>query len=81
MRRLGTDTVIVAESLKLIDFDRLVSLNSSAAYLWERLPDSDFDTDTAAALLTARYDVGIDTARADARELLASWIEAGIIEN
>lgn len=80
LRRLGTESVIVAESLDLIDFDRIVSLNSSAAYLWEELPDTDFDTVTAASLLTARYDVDMDTALADASELLDAWKDAGIIE-
>ena len=81
LRRLGTEIMIVAESLDLINFDRIVSLNSSAAYLWEELPDTDFDTETAAALLTARYDVEMKTALADARELLDGWKEAGIIED
>ena len=33
LRHLGTEAVIVAESLEMIDFNRLVSLNDSAAYI------------------------------------------------
>ena len=80
LRRLGKEAVIVAESLELIDFDRLVSLNDSAAYIWESLPASGFDTDTVIKLLTERYDVDITTATLDARELIDIWVEAGIIE-
>ena len=80
MRRLGPEAVIVAESLDLIDFDRLVSLNSSAAYVWETLADNEFSADTVARLLMARYEVDETTARADALELLEVWLRAGIIE-
>lgn len=81
LRRIAGEAVIVGESLELIDFDSIVSLNASAAYVWEALADAPFDEGTVARLLTARYDVDADTARADARELLDSWLEAGIIEN
>lgn len=79
LRRLGTEAMIVAESLDLIDFDKLVSLNDSATYVWESLPDTDFDTDTIARLLTDRYDVDEATARTDAQELIDIWLKAGII--
>ncbi|MDE6805065.1 MAG: PqqD family protein [Muribaculaceae bacterium] len=81
LRHLGTEAVIVAESLEMIDFNRLVSLNDSAAYIWEMLPDSDFDIDTVTTLLTERYDVDKATAYADARELVEVWLQAGIIKD
>ncbi|MDE6340986.1 MAG: PqqD family protein [Muribaculaceae bacterium] len=80
MRRLGQDAVIVAESPDMVDFDRIVSLNSSAAYVWENLPDTDFNTDDVAEILTDRYDVERNPARKDAEALLATWLSAGIIE-
>ena len=79
MRRLGHEAMIVAESLDLIDFDRIVSLNSSAAYIWETLPDSDFSIRTITDLLTKRYDIDSDTAYKDAEELAGTWLKAGII--
>ena len=79
MRRLGHEAMIVAEILDLIDFDRIVSLNSSAAYIWETLPNSDFNIRTIADLLTKRYDVNGDTAYKDAEELARTWLKAGII--
>lgn len=48
LRRLGTEFVIVAESLDLIDFNHLVSLNESAAYIWESLPDPQTETNSDA---------------------------------
>ncbi|MDE5813281.1 MAG: PqqD family protein [Muribaculaceae bacterium] len=80
MRRLGRDAMIVAESVDLIDFDRIVSLNSSAAYIWETLPDSGFTIRTIIDILLQRYDVEEDTAQKDAEELVDTWLEAGIIK-
>ena len=79
LRQLGSEAMIVAESLDLIDFGKLVSLNDSATYVWESLPDTDFDTDTIVKLLTDRYDVDETTARKDAQELADTWLKAGVI--
>ena len=79
LRRLGREAMIVAESLDLIDFDRIVSLNSSAAYIWETLPNSDFNIRTIADLLIKRYDVDSATAYTDAEELAGIWLKAGVI--
>lgn len=70
----------MGESLNLIDFDRIVSLNESAAYVWENLPASGFDMATITHLLTDRYDVEEATAERDARELAEVWLKAGVIE-
>ena len=80
MRRLGQEAMIVAESVDLIDFDRIVSLNSSAAYVWEILPDSDFTIQDITDLLMDRYDVDEAVARKDAEDLVKVWQNAGIIK-
>lgn len=80
MRRLGQDAMIVAESVDLIDFDRIVSLNSSAAYVWESLPDTDFTIRCITDLLMHRYDVEENIALKDAEELANMWLKAGIIK-
>ena len=79
MRRLGQEAMIVAESVELIDFDRIISVNSSAAYVWESLPDSNFTIETIIELLMQRYDVEESVARKDAEELVKVWLKAGII--
>ena len=79
MRRLGQEAMIVAESVDLIDFDRIVSLNSSAAYVWENLPDSDFTIQDITDLLMDRNDVDEAVARKDAEDLVKVWLIAGII--
>ena len=80
MRRLGQEAMIVAESVDLIDFDRIVSLNSSAAYVWESLPDTGFTTRTITDILMRRYDVDDKIACKDAEDLVNVWLKAGIIK-
>ena len=79
LRHIGDEAILLAESLELVDFNCLVTLNSSAAYIWESLADDDFDADTIASLLTARYDVDELTARNDSLQLIDKWIQASII--
>ena len=81
LRTLGSENMIVAESLDLIDFDRIVSLNESAAYIWESLPEEGFEVDDIIALLRERYEVSLETATKDAGELVDIWLKGEIIEN
>jgi transposase-like protein len=82
LRRIGTEVVIIGESSDLINFDHLVSLNPSAAYVWEALDSQiEFDVDTVAGLLAKHYDVDEETASKDAQELLNQWKQAEIIED
>ena len=48
------------------DMTRIVSLNPSSMYLWEKLRGREFTAADAALLLTERYEVDADTARKDA---------------
>ena len=60
------------------DMTRIVSLNPSSMYLWEKLREREFTA--AALLLTERYEVDADTARKDAGRWIASLAECGIVE-
>lgn len=80
LREVAGQSVIAGEGLKQIDFNKLIALNPTAAYLWQQVEDKEFTADTLAALLTARYEVDEATARKDAAGILAEWQEAGLIE-
>ena len=80
LREIGTDHVVVPEGIEVIDFNKLISLNGSAKYLWEALQDKDFTVEDVASLLTAKYEVAEEVAKADAAKLVAKWQEIGLIE-
>lgn len=81
LRTVCGEKVIVGEGLGAIDFGKLVSLNDTAAWIWEKAGElGDFSVDTLAAALCDAYEVDADTARADVGKLLAQWQELGIVE-
>ncbi len=80
LRPLGTEFILVGESADLVDFNRMVTLNESAAYLWRRAEQAPaIDADVLALWLQEEYEVGVQQAHADAAEVLKSWQLAGLI--
>lgn len=75
------DKVIVAHGLNNIDFNTLIQLNDSAAYLWEQISDGRaFDKGVLADLLLEAYEgVTREQAEADAETLIRQWQELQII--
>lgn len=80
LRQIGDEQIVVGEGLEQVDFNKIICLNSSAAYLWENLQGRDFTNEDAAHLLTEKYDVDSDKAIEDVGVLLSSWKGAGLIE-
>lgn len=80
LRTVCGEKILVAEGKQYIDFNFIVSLNESAAYLWEALQDKTFFTPIDMAhLLTAKYEIEATTALKDAEALAKQWQEIGII--
>ena len=80
LRDLGSEFVLVAEGLEAVDFSRMISMNASAAFLWEEVEGTDFDVDTLASLLMEEFDITRETAEQDATKLLQNWKDANLIE-
>lgn len=80
MRNVCGENIIVAEGNVNIDFTNILSLNESAAYLWQRIGDEHFDIDTLTQWLMEEYEVDIDTARQDVIAMVDKWLELNIIE-
>ena len=79
LRELGDDAIVIGEGLT-VDFQRLISLNSSAAYLWKQVEGREFDVQTLTDLLLDEYEVERPEAEEAAAELAKAWIGAGIAE-
>lgn len=74
------EKIVVAEGRENIDFTKIISMNDSAAYLWEKVQNIDFDVETLKKLLCEEYDVDEATALADSKTIVNQWLEAGIIK-
>lgn len=79
LRKLGKEYIVVGEGLAQVNFNKMVSLNATAAYLWESVEDRDFTVADLTALLLERYEVEEDVAARDAAALAQAWVEAGIV--
>lgn len=80
LRQLGKEYLLIAESVNLVNFNAMITLNESAAFLWRNVADKDsFDEHTLADLLLAEYEVSPEQALADARKTISSWLGAQLI--
>ena len=79
LRKLGKEHIVVGEGLGQVNFNKMISLNASAAYLWESVEGKDFSVDDLVALLLDRYEVEEEVARRDAQALADAWMEAGVV--
>lgn len=81
MRKLGLEYIITAEGVELINFNKMIALNESAAFLWESVQDKEeFSVDTLADLLVEQYGIDRELALKDSAAVAQKWIEAGIAE-
>ena len=80
LRTLCGEHIVTGEGLARVDFSKVVSLNATAAWLWEQVQGREFGPEDLVTLLTGRYDVDEAQARTDVDKLLATWQEAGLIE-
>ena len=80
LRQLLGEYVITGEGLERVNFNKIINLNATAAYLWESVQDKEFTAETLADLLMDRYEVDRETALKDSQTLVQSWTEAGLIE-
>ena len=82
LRDICGEKVIIAEVLENMNFSKLISLNESAAYIWEAISKmQSFDANAMAKLLLDEYDVTEDEALTDANNLLTEWKTQGLIED
>lgn len=72
LRKVAGETIIVNQGTTEADLTRIISLNSSAQLLWEKLSDKEFTHEDAAKVLEETYGIGHEQAITDAN----TWIDA-----
>ena len=81
LRPLGTEYILVAEGLEVADSSRMVSMNTTAAFLWKEVEGKDFNAQTLADILVNNWKVSPETAAKDIDNLLLSWKKADVLED
>ena len=79
LHQIGEEYIVMHDGSTNVDFSRIINLNRTAAYLWQRFRDIDFDANTLTAALTERYDVAPEQARRDAEAFIQSLQRCGIL--
>ena len=81
LRQICGEYVVVGEGLAQVNFNKMLSLNATAAYLWEQVQGKDFTVEDLVTLLTDKYEVSADQARQDALKLVQVWQEQGVAQD
>ena len=80
LRKIADEYIMIVGSGDSLDYTQAVSLNDSAAYLIESVRGKDFTLEDWVELLTYRYEVSGEQARADVELLIQMLKEAEIID-
>lgn len=78
LRKVGGRNVVVAVGAASREFNGIIKLNETGAFLWELLKTERTPEELTAALL-AEYDIGEDTAAADVGAFLKKLEEAELL--
>lgn len=79
LRSICGEYVVVGEGLSQINFNKMLSMNDSAAYLWKEVEGKEFSAEDLIQLLLDRYEVSREQAAADVEKLLEIWIKEGVV--
>lgn len=79
LRDVMGQATVIGEGVDQVNFNKLITLNSSAAFLWKEVEGKEFDVETLAALLIDEYGIDEDLAARDAKAIAEKWTEAGLI--
>ena len=80
LRDVLGDKALVGEGADAINFGKLISLNDTAAWLWEKASElGDFTEEQLVDALLQAYDVDKAKAQADVTKLINTWKEMGVI--
>lgn len=80
LREMCGEHIVAGEGIEHINFNKLISLNSTAAFLWNEVIGKEFTAETMAELLIGRYGIDKELALKDSERLINAWLEAGIAE-
>ena len=73
--------IIIPAGEENIDFSHIISLNPTAAYLWEKIAEkAEFTIEDMAQLLLDEYEVEEDIALEDCKLIAERWAEMGLID-
>ncbi len=80
IREICGEKVLSGEGSDCVNFNKLIRLNDSAAYLLESVGLSEFSEETLVSLLLGKYDVTPEVALSDVRAMCYELKDNGVVE-
>ena len=81
LREVCGEQVIMGEGVGALDFGKLLCLNETASWLWQRAAElGDFTVVALAEALCDEYDVAMDDALNDVMSIVSQWQDVNVVE-
>lgn len=80
LRDVMGQATVIGEGVEQVNFNKLITMNSTAAWLWEQVVGRDFTVGTLVSLLVEKYGIDNDLAQKDAEAIARQWTEIGLVE-
>ena len=80
VEKVGAKYLAVAVGKRADEFNALIRMNSTGAFLWQQLAEGDISRDELVSLMLAEYEIDAEKAGADADAFLNKLSEAGLLD-
>ena len=84
LRKLGNEYILIGETMALINFNKMITLNETAAFLWQQAESltatqGSFTPAELCKSLCDEYDVSPEQAMTDVSQTINEWLNVGVI--
>ena len=79
LRSICGEFIVVGEGLAQVNFNKMLSMNESAAWLWKEIEGKEFTRQDLVGLLLDKYEVTEEQASADVDKLVNTWLKEGVV--
>lgn len=81
MQNVCGEYIIVPVGVENVDYSKIISMNPTAAYLWEKVAGmQEFTVEDMVQFLLDEYEVEESVAREDSELIIERWKEIGLID-
>lgn len=80
LKQVMDEYIVVPFGGETVDFNSMITLNESGAFIWECMQSATTEDDVISKLCS-EYDVSFDAAACDVKEFISKLADAGVLEN
>lgn len=74
------ENIIISHGKENINFTKIITLNESAALIWNKVIGKDFSIEDMVQAIINEYEIDEATARKDCENIASEWKKVGFIE-